>query len=270
MRMLTAAERLAEPRGAKIAIFGPAGVGKTSLLRTLPEAALAETLFIDIEGGDQAVADLPVASMRPERWTDCLNIAAVAGGPDPSLPVSEPYSEAHHRSASAGLDLSAYQILFVDSITAAARLCFRWCQQQPETYSDRGRRDLRAVYGLHGRTMIGWLNQLQRARERAVIFVGILEKVVDDFNVATWESQLEGAKTARELPGIVDQLITYHWIDRGDGKPVRTLVCTSPNSRNVPAKDRSGRLSQFEEPDLARLLTKLTPPITEKQRGENA
>jgi hypothetical protein len=273
MRALTAAERLAEPRGAKIAIFGPAGVGKTSLLRTLCQADLAGALFIDIEGGDQAVADLPVASVRPERWTDCLGIGAVTGGADPSLPASEPYSEAHFKSASADLAfVASYRILFVDSISAASRLCFRWCQQQPEAYSDRGKRDLRAVYGLHGRTMIGWLNQLQRAREKTVVFVGLLERVVDDFNVATWQPQIEGLKTGRELPGIVDQLITYHWIDRGDGISQRTLVCSAPNAWNFPAKDRSGRLTQFEEPDLGRLLAKLTPtptPTPESQPGEN-
>jgi ABC-type transport system involved in cytochrome bd biosynthesis fused ATPase/permease subunit len=83
MKMLSAAERLAEPRGAKIAILGPAGVGKTSLLRTLSEGALAATLFIDIEGGDQAVADVPVASVRPTTWKDCADIAAVVGGQGP-------------------------------------------------------------------------------------------------------------------------------------------------------------------------------------------
>jgi hypothetical protein len=269
MRLLTANERLAEPRGAKVALFGPAGVGKTSLLKTESDDDRAHTLFVDIEGGDQAIAGLNVASVRPERWADCLNIAAVAGGPDPSLPSSEPYSEAHFKSASAHLDLSPFKILFVDSVTAAARLCFRRCQQQPDAISDRGRKDLRGTYGLHARTMIGWLNQLQRARERTVIFVGILEKIVDDFNVGTWQPQLEGAKTTRELPGIVDQLITYHWADRGDGKPVRTLVCTSPNAWGFPAKDRSGRLNQFEEPHLGDLLKKLAPPPAPAVEGQN-
>ena len=43
----------------------------------------------------------------------------------------------------------------VNSLTAAARLSFTWSEQQPEAISDRGRKDLRAVYGLHAREMLG-------------------------------------------------------------------------------------------------------------------
>jgi hypothetical protein len=92
-----------------------------------------------------------------------------------------------------------------------------------------------------------------------VIFVGILERVVDEFKQAEWQLQSEGAKTARELPGIVDQIITYQFLDFGDGKPpTRGFVCTAPNPWGFPAKDRSGRLDQIEAPDLGRLLGKLT------------
>jgi hypothetical protein len=92
-----------------------------------------------------------------------------------------------------------------------------------------------------------------------VIFVGILERNIDEFNVATWQLQSEGSTTARELPGIVDQIITMQFLDFGDGKPpIRGFVCTNPNPWSYPAKDRSGRLDQIEQPDLGALLHKLT------------
>ena len=71
---------------------------------------------------------------------------------------------------------------------------------------------------------------------------------------------MEGAKTGRELPGIVDQIITMQWVDFGDGKPVRAFVCTSPNPWGYPAKDRAGRLEQIEEPHLGKLIAKLVGP----------
>jgi hypothetical protein len=263
MKIITADERLSERSGAKILIVGPSGVGKTSLLRTMPPAMLASTLFVDIEAGDIAVADLPVASVRPRTWVECRDLACVLGGFNPALPANVAYSEAHYNEVAKNPELTQltrYQILFVDSLTAAGRLCFVWAEQQPEAFTDRGRKDLRAVYGLHARSMLGWLNQLQHARGRSVVFVAGLEKNVDDLNISTWQPQLEGAKTGRELPAIVDEIITMNWIDFGDGKPVRAFVCTNPNSWGFPAKDRSGRLEQLEPPNLGALIEKLTGP----------
>jgi len=156
--------------------------------------------------------------------------------------------------------LAAYRILFVDSLTATARLSFAAAELAPEATSDRGRKDLRAIYGVHARSMLSWLNQLQHARERTVIFVAVLEKNIDELNVTTWQPQIEGSKTGRELPAIVDEIITMQWIDFGDRKPVRAFVCTNPNPWGYPAKDRSGRLQQLEPPHLGRLIEKLTGP----------
>jgi energy-coupling factor transporter ATP-binding protein EcfA2 len=263
MKIITADERLNERSGAKILIVGPSGVGKTSLLRTMSTAMLASTLFVDIEAGDIAVADLPVASVRPRTWIECRDLAGVLGGFNPALPANVAYSEAHFNEVMKNSELAqltGYQILFVDSLTAAGRLCFTWAEQQPEAFTDRGRKDLRAVYGLHARSMLGWLNQLQHARVRTVVLVAVLEKSIDELNVASWQPQIEGNKTGRELPAIVDEIITMTWVDFGDHKPVRAFVCTNPNPWGYPAKDRSGRLEQFEPPNLSALLEKLTGP----------
>jgi hypothetical protein len=265
MKVISADERLAEKRGAKILVVGPTGVGKTSLLRTLSSKVLASTLAVDIEAGFLAVADLPVASVRPRRWEECRDLACALGGFNPALPATAAYSEAHFNQVMQNSELArlaSYETLFVDSLTAAARLSFTWAEQQPDAFTDRGRKDLRATYGLHARSMLGWLNQLQHARGRNVVFVCVLEKITDDFNIATWQPQIEGGKTGRELPAIVDQIVTMNFIDFGDRKPARAFVCTSPNPWGWPAKDRSGRLDQLEAPDLGALLEKLTRPAS--------
>jgi len=264
MKIIDANTRLAEKGGAKILIVGLSRVGKTSLLRTLSEEMLASTLFVDIEAGDIAVSDLSVASVRPRTWVECRNLACVLGGFNPALPATAAYSEAHFNEVMKNPELAQlgarFTVLFVDSLTAAGRLCFTWSEQQPDAFTDRGRKDLRAIYGLHARAMLGWLNQLQHARERTVIFVAVLEKNTDEFNISTWQPQIEGAKTGRELPAIVDEIVTMQWIDFGDRKPVRAFVCTSPNLWSYPAKDRSGRLEQLEPPNLGALIEKLTGP----------
>jgi ABC-type cobalamin/Fe3+-siderophores transport system ATPase subunit len=263
MKIISADERLAEKSGPKILIIGPSGVGKTSLLRTIRADLLASTLFVDIEAGDIAVSDLAIASVRPRTWPECRDLACALGGFNPALPATTAYSEAHFNEVMKNPELAqltGYQTLFVDSLTAASRLCFGWSEQQPEGFTDRGRKDLRAIYGLHARSMLGWLNQLQHARERTVVLVAVLEKNTDELNITSWQPQIEGAKTGRELPAIVDQIVTMTWIDFGDRKPVRAFVCTNPNPWGYPAKDRSGRLEQFEPPNLGALIEKLTGP----------
>lgn len=270
MQIISADERVAQRRGVKALIVGPSGVGKTSLLRTVDSA---RTLFIDLEAGDLAVQGVPVPTVRPQTWPECRDLACLLTGANKSFPPTASYSTAHYESAKANgggapLKLDGFEIIFVDSITTAARLCFRHCEQQPEALSERtGRKDIRGVYGLHAREMIGWLNHLQHARDRHVIFVGILEKVIDDFNQTDWVIQLEGARTGRELPGIVDEIITMQWVTFSEGAPAkRAFVCTSPNQWGWPAKDRSGRLQQIEQPHLGKLITKLTSSKAEEAK----
>jgi hypothetical protein len=262
MKIITADQRLADQRGAKMLIVGPTGIGKTSLLRT---TALETILFIDYEAGDLSVQDLPVDTLRPRTWPECRDLAVALAGANPAVPDGTCYSTGHYAAVKDQFgdpeQLSRYRTFFIDSITAAGRLCFAWSSQQPEAFSDRtGKKDLRGAYGLHAREMIAWLMHLQHARAVNVVFLGVLEFIVDDFGRTEHRLQLEGSRTGRELPAVVDQVVTYHWIDFGDGVPTRSFVCTAPNRWQYPAKDRSGRLDQIEEPHLGRLLDKLTRP----------
>jgi hypothetical protein len=258
MQIIGADERMREERGAKILLIGPTGIGKTSLLRTLPDPGRVG--FVEVEAGDLSVLDVPVLTIRIDDWRAARDLAVRIGGPNPSFPPTACYSKAHYDAVGGALEnLDQIDTLFVDSLTAICRLSFRWAEQQPEAFSERtGKKDLRGAYGLHAREMILWLNQLQHARAKNVVFVGILEYVTDELNRGIWQLQAEGAKTSRELPGIVDEIITYQFLNFGDGKPpIRGFVCTAPNPWGYPAKDRSGKLEQIEAPHLGRLLNKL-------------
>ena len=236
--IITPEERFAEPRGARILIVGPFGVGKTSLLRTLDPST---ALFVDIEHGSLAVDDVPVPHVRPETWPEIRDLIVRIAGPNRSFPPHEPYSQAHFDRVGGYLPgIENYHDLFFDTVTAASRLCFRWASAQPEAFTERGKPDLRCAYGLHARELLLALHHLQSARGLNMILIGALETVTDDYGRIEHRLQAEGQRVPREIPGIVDVVITMNWIDFGDGKPVqRASSALRPIRGVIPAKDRS-------------------------------
>jgi hypothetical protein len=250
---------LPKKRGIKGCIFGKSGIGKTSLLWTLPPE---KTLFFDLEAGDLAIEGWAGDTVRPRTWQECRDFAVFIGGPNPALREDQPYSQAHFEAVKERFGdpvaVAKYDTVFVDSITVAGRLCFQWCKGQPQAFSDKtGKPDTRGAYGLHGQEMIGWLTHLQHARGKNIWFVGILDEKLDDFNRRFFQPQIEGSKTGLELPGIVDQVITMAELKADDETPYRAFVCHTLNPYGFPAKDRSGRLDMVEEPHLGRLMEKI-------------
>lgn len=256
--IIKASERMAERGGIKAVILGPSGIGKTSLLKTLPEKT---TLFFDLEAGDLAVEGWGGDAIRPRTWEDCRTLACLIGGPNPALRDEQSYSQAHFNHVNRDGQAEAfagYDTIFIDSITVAGRLCFQWSQGQPEAMSEKtGKPDTRGAYGLHGREMLGWLAQMQHARRANIVLVGILDTKEDDYGRTVYQAQIEGSKVGRELPGIVDQVITMAELKTDEGELYRAFVCTSLNAFGYPAKDRSGRLAQVERPHLGELFAKI-------------
>ena len=261
--IITADQRMAEWRGIKACIFGKSGTGKTSQLWSLDPVT---TLFFDLEAGDLAVEGWPGDTIRPRTWDECRDFAVFIGGPNPSLRNDQYFSSAHYAAVCAQFGdpgvLNKYTTIFIDSLTVAGRLCFHWCRGQPQAFSEKsGKPDLRGAYGLHGQEMIAWLTHIQHTRGKNIIFVGILDEKVDDFNKRFFAPQIEGAKTGLELPGIVDEVITLAELKAEDGNLYRMFVCQTLNPWGYPAKDRSGRLAMVEEAHLGRLMAKISGPV---------
>ena len=280
LRIITADERLsASENKTSLAVFGPPGVGKTTLIKTLPED---KAVCFDLEAGMKSVQDWRGPSVPIRSFSDFRDLVILIGGADPAQHPDSYYGPRYHAHvqreyAESGLEafLKDRSIIFVDSITDLTRQAMAYAKQQPEAFSDRtGKPDVRGAYGLLGREVIQALKHLQHARGKTVIFVGVLEKVTDEYGASSWVPQMEGTKAGRELPGIVDQVISMQLFgkDADDAWTLdvtstdRRLVCKSGNPWGLPAKDRSGRLDMTEPPDLAALLAKIdgrsapTPP----------
>lgn len=256
--IISAEERLKERRSAKVALVGPAGVGKTSQLKTLPSDT---TLFVDLEAGDLSVRDWPGDTVRPRTWPEFRDLVVFLAGPMPTASSDQAFSQAHfeHVCTKFGdpAQLAKYDTYFVDSLTVLSRLCFAWCKTQPQAFSEKtGKPDNRGAYGQLGQEMITALTHLQHVRDKHVIYVAILEEKTDDFNRRFYQLQLEGSKTALELPGVLDEVVTLAILKADDGTNYRGFVTRADNPFGYPSKDRSGRLDAIEEPDLGKLIAK--------------
>jgi len=264
--IIKADDRLKAVPKINIALFGPSGVGKTTLARTLDPKT---TLFVDLEAGTLAIQGWPgdvldvrstATQLGAHPWEVARALALFIGGPDPS-DANGPYSKATYEKVAAvfgqAVDITKYKTVFVDSITVASRECFKWSQVQPEAMSEKtGKPDTRGAYGLLGREMIRWLTHLQHS-PMSIIVVGILDGEKDELNRLVWNPQVEGSKTGRELPGIFDQVATLQNFATDDGKLYRAIVCHQQNQWGYPAKDRSGRLEMLEPPHLGQLMDKI-------------
>lgn len=82
VRIVTADERLSvQNNKTSLAIFGPPGAGKTSLLKTLPAH---QTVCLDLEAGMKSVQDWPGASIPIRSFVDFRDLAVLIGGADPA------------------------------------------------------------------------------------------------------------------------------------------------------------------------------------------
>jgi hypothetical protein len=97
-----------------------------------------------------------------------------------------------------------------------------------------GKPDTRGAYGLLGQEMITALTHLQHVRDKHVIYVAILEEKTDDFNRRYYQLQLEGSKTALELPGVLDEVVTLAILKADDGTTYRGFVTRADNPDRLP------------------------------------
>src|SRR5690606_18960806 len=94
LRIISAEERLREAQGkTTMALFGMSGVGKTSLLKTLPAE---ETVCLDLEAGLKSVQDWPGDSLPIRNFAEAIDIACLIGGANPAAAPEEHCSKEHH------------------------------------------------------------------------------------------------------------------------------------------------------------------------------
>jgi len=281
LQIIKADQRMAQAKDKNsLLILGEYNVGKTSLLFTLPAA---ETLALDFEGGFKSVETWEGDSITLRTFEDAQDIGCLIGGADPGAGPNEPYCQNHYDHVvteypALAEALKTKKYIFFDSISEMASRAHLKAKNENWIWSDKAKalvQDTRGAYGDLADDVLTLVRHMQQTPGRTVIFVGRLEDVIEEGTKRhVWQAQLDGGKIKRELPGIVDQVITMGFFNYaenigwthapgGEGKE-RAFCCRRQNPWGLPAKERTiGRLDLIEEPHLGHLLDKINAPATQ-------
>lgn len=264
LKIISADERRANAgKRGSVLLAGNYGVGKTSQLYTLDAAT---TLALDFEGGFKSVQTWIGDSIQIESFLDACDIACLVGGPNPALSPNDLLSPAHYEAVVkqySHIDMAKYRTVFFDSISDLSHAAWHYAKQTPRAKTERGAFDGRGAFGALAENMLLLLRHMQHC-DKNVIFTAKINLI--DGN---WEVEIEGAKTGRELPGIVDQVVSMSFFDYRDGAYIhnpkdgkfRAFVCHRNNPWGLPAKERTlGNVEMVEEPNLGKLIAKINAP----------
>jgi phage nucleotide-binding protein len=216
---LTTTAQAAADNGLKVLVHGPAGAGKTTLCATTDEP----TVIISAEGG--------LLSLRGHD----IPVIVVASIED----VSEAY-----RFITEAEEAKSFRWVCLDSISEIAEVCL--AQEKARA------KDPRQAYGAMQEAMTDLIRAFRDLPGRNVYFSAKLEKTTDEMGKILYGPSMPGNKTGQLLPYFFDLVLALRVEKDADGVPTRILQC-QPDGAWL-AKDRSGKLAMWEQPDLGAII----------------
>ena len=206
----------------RLLVYGQAGAGKTSLIPTLPKPVV-----LSAEGGLLSISGADVPFITVQSIDD----------------VREAYEWLMHSEES-----RQFESVALDSISEIAEVVLG--------HEKRGNKDPRAAYGTMQDTMAEMIRSFRDLPGRHVYFSAKLEKSQDEMGRMLYAPSMPGNKAGQALPYFFDEVLALRVERDAEGRPVRALMCDSDGLWS--AKDRSGKLDAWEQPDLGAVIRKIT------------
>jgi len=206
--------------GVKMLVYGQAGAGKTSLIRTLPDP-----IVLSAEGGLLSIQDANLPYIEINSMDDLKEAYTWMGTPE-------------------GL---RYKSVALDSISEIAEVVLN--------HEKKIAKDPRQAYGAMQEQMADIIRAFRDLPERHIYMSAKLEKTQDEMGRVLYAPSMPGNKTGQSLPYFFDEVLALRVEKDADGNTQRAIMCDSDGL--WLAKDRSGKLSAWEAPDLGEIIAKI-------------
>jgi phage nucleotide-binding protein len=207
--------------GVKVLVYGQAGAGKTSLIKTLPSP-----IVLSAEGGLLSIQDADLPFIEITSMTE----------------LQEAYTW-----LTSSDEAKAYKSVALDSISEIAEVCLNT--------EKKATKDPRQAYGAMQEQMADIIRAFRDLPGRHVYMSAKLEKTQDEMGRVLYAPSMPGNKTGQALPYFFDEVLALRVEKDGDGNTQRALMCDSDGL--WLAKDRSGKLDAWEAPDLSAVIAKI-------------
>ena len=207
--------------GVKLLVYGQAGAGKTTLVATLPSP-----IVLSAEGGLLSIQDANLP------YIEITSMDA----------LKEAYQWLTESSEAKG-----FQSVALDSISEIAEVVLN--------HEKKVNKDPRAAYGAMQEQMADIIRAFRDLPGRHVYMSAKLEKTQDEMGRVLYSPSMPGNKTGQALPYFFDLVMALRVEKDADGVAQRALMCDSDGLWQ--AKDRSGKLSAWEAPDLGAIISKI-------------
>lgn len=207
--------------GVKVLVYGHAGAGKTTLTATLPAP-----IVISAEGGLLSIKDADIPYIEVNSM-DTLKEA--------------------YEWLSSSAEAKDFQSVALDSISEIAEVVLN--------YEKKVAKDPRQAYGAMQEQMTDIIRAFRDISGKHVYMSAKCEKSQDETGRLLYAPSMPGNKLGQALPYFFDEVLALRLEKDAEGNPVRALMCESDGLWQ--AKDRSGKLSAWETPDLGAIIGKI-------------
>ena len=211
-------------------VIGQSGIGKTSLLRTIPENE--PVCVVSAEAGLLCVRDL-VESRRVQGF----EVNSFADLSEVYQFLSSPAS-------------GQFKWVFIDSLTEISGRCV---EAMKAKYPDR--KDSFPMWGEYADKMTALIKAYRDLQKYNVVFTCLDSCEKDDLNRRFLGPAIPGGSLKERLASYFDEVFFMASLPDAEGKERRAFI-TQPWER-FPAKDRSGKLAVVESPHLGQIKEKI-------------